>query len=375
MRLTEILTPDQRVRYVVLDDEGCLVEPIARYLKHLDQRGYARNTLRSYGTSLQLYFEYLHQKGLDFRQITIDDLAGCVQWLKLPSGNVKVLPSQPVAQARANRTINHTLTVIAGFYDYYWRRGDLQTDINTKTRTYLSSSTRRYKSMLHHLAANQPVAKNLLKQRESRSKPKTLTKAQIETLIGACGNIRDRLLLALLYESGLRVGEALALWLEDVDVARYQLHVRDRGELSNGAEIKTPAAERTIDVSPELIYQIMDYAVVAHTEEIETNHVFLKMRGPRTGQPLAYAEVNALFRRLQDKTGIDACAHLFRHTSFTHLAKAGWLPEHLRERAGHANFQHTYQLYVHPSEEDLRDAWEQTQEQMKLGTPLIGGES
>ncbi len=111
MRLTEILTPDQRVRYVVLDDEGCLVEPIARYLKHLDQRGYARNTLRSYGTSLQLYFEYLNQKGLDFRQITIDDLASCVQWLKLPSRNVKVLPSRPVAQARANRTINHTESI------------------------------------------------------------------------------------------------------------------------------------------------------------------------------------------------------------------------------------------------------------------------
>jgi integrase/recombinase XerD len=375
MRLSEVLTHDQRVRYVVLDNEGCLIEPIARYLKHLDQRGYARNTLRSYGTSLQLYFEYLTQKGLDFRHITIDDLAGFVQWLKLPSGNVKVLPSQPVVQARANRTINHVLTAIAGFYDYLWRRGDLETDINAKTRTFLSPGTRRYKGMLHHLSQDQPVAKNLLMQRESKSRPKTLTKAQIETLIRACGNIRDRLLLMLLYEAGLRIGESLALWLEDVDVARYQLRVRDRGELPNRAEIKTPLAERTIDVSPELIYQIMDYAVVAHTETIETNHVFLKMQGPRAGQPLEYADVHDLFQRLKGKTGIDASAHMFRHTSFTHLAKAGWLPEHLRERAGHANFQYTYQLYVHPNEEDLRDAWEQTQEQMKLDTSRVGGKS
>ena len=373
MRLSEVLTADQRVRYVVLDDEGNLVEPVARYLKHLDQRGYARNTLRSYGTNLQLYFEYLKQKGLDFRHLTIDDLAGFVQWLKLPSGHVKVLPSQPVVQARTNRTINHALTVITGFYDYLWRRGDLETDLNTKTRTYLSPGTRRYKGMLHHLTQDQPVVKNLLKQRENRSKPKTLTKAQIEQLIAACGNLRDQLLLHLLYEAGLRIGEALALWLEDVDVARYQLHVRDRGELPNGAEIKTPAAERTIDISPELIYQIMDYAVVAHTEEIETNHVFLKMRGPHAGQPLEYADVNDLFQRLKNKTGIDASAHLFRHTSFTHLAKAGWLPEHLRERAGHSNFQHTYQLYVHPSEEDLRDAWEQTQKQMRLDIRQVGG--
>jgi len=375
MRLSEILTSDQRVRYVVLDDKGQLIESIARYLKHLDHRGYARNTLRSYGSNLQLYFEYLNQKHLDVQSITIDDLAGFVQWLKLPSGHVKVLPSQPVMQARANRTINHALTVVAGFYDYLWRRGELEADLNAKTRVYLAPGARRYKGMLYHLAQDQPVAKKLLKQRESRSKPKTLTKAQIEQLLAACGNMRDQLLLQLLYEGGLRIGEALALWLEDVDVARYQLHVRDRGELGNGAEIKTSAAERTIDVSPELIYQIMDYAVVAHTEDIETNHVFLKMRGPRAGQPLSYAEVNDLFQRLKDKTGIDASAHLFRHTSFTHLAKAGWLPEHLRERAGHANFQHTYQLYVHPSEEDLRDAWEQTQEQMRLDTSQMAGKS
>jgi hypothetical protein len=53
----------------------------------------------------------------------------------------------------------------------------------------------------------------------------------------------------------------------------------------------------------------------------------------------------------------------------TRLAKAGWAPEHLRERAGHASFQHTYQLYVHPSAEDLREAWERTQEHICLSSP------
>ena len=47
MRLTEVFTSDHRIRYVVLDDQGELVIPLAKYLKHLDQRGYALNTLRS----------------------------------------------------------------------------------------------------------------------------------------------------------------------------------------------------------------------------------------------------------------------------------------------------------------------------------------
>jgi integrase/recombinase XerD len=72
MRLAEILTSDNRTRYVVLDDQGDLVMPLARYLKHLDQRGYAPNTLRSNGFSLVLFFDYLGQNKVDFQQITID---------------------------------------------------------------------------------------------------------------------------------------------------------------------------------------------------------------------------------------------------------------------------------------------------------------
>jgi site-specific recombinase XerD len=84
MRLVEIQTSDQRKRYVVIDDE----------------RGYARNTLRSYGGNLKLFFDYLAQKGLEYGSVTLDDLAGFVHWLKLPYGSIKVLPGHPVAQAR-----------------------------------------------------------------------------------------------------------------------------------------------------------------------------------------------------------------------------------------------------------------------------------
>ncbi len=50
----------------------------------------------------------------------------------------------------------------------------------------------------------------------------------------------------------------------------------------------------------------------------------------------------------------------------TALAEQGWAPELLQERAGHASFQQTYQTYVHPSREALRNAWEQSEEQVCL---------
>jgi hypothetical protein len=47
MSVAEVLTGNARTRYVVVDDHGDLVEPIARYPKYVDLCGKARNTLRT----------------------------------------------------------------------------------------------------------------------------------------------------------------------------------------------------------------------------------------------------------------------------------------------------------------------------------------
>ncbi len=367
MRVVEVETQDHKIRYVVMDEEGKLVDPIVHYLKYLDRVGSARQTLRSYAAALRQYWEFLLQEHLDWQHITLDDLSRFVLWLKLPSSSLKVLPVHPVEQARSNRTINHTLTVVRGFYDYHWRMEEVSTNLKDRTTTFLPARARRYKGFLHHITKGSPVAKNILKQKEEkRQRPKTITKDQVQELLNACANARDQLLVRLLYETAMRVGESLALFVEDVDVAENRIHIRDRGELPNGAEIKTIHASRSIDVSSDLIDEIVAYVGRAHSAEVETNHLFIKLHGERSGQPLTYADVDSLFRRLRQKTGIDVTPHILRHTMLTMLAELGWQPELLQERAGHASFQQTYQTYVHPSKEALRTAWEQTQARVSL---------
>ena len=85
MRIVEIKTQDHKIRYVVMDEDGQLVLPIAHYLKYLDRIGSARNTLRSYAAALRLYWEFLSQEHLSWQQITLDDLSRFVLWLK-PQG-------------------------------------------------------------------------------------------------------------------------------------------------------------------------------------------------------------------------------------------------------------------------------------------------
>src|SRR5947207_6370276 len=328
MRVVEIETQYHQRRYVVIDDEGCLIEPIMQYLKYLDHIGAARNTLRSYATALRLYWQYLIQQELDWQQVTLDHLAQFVVWLKLPSGSLKVLPAQPIPQARSNRTINQTLMVIRGFYDYHWRMQETPTNMKEKTTTSLPARARSYKSFLHHVNKGSPVTKNILRQKEEKQhQPKTLTKDQVQKLLDACSNQRDRLLVRLLYESAMRIGEGLALFVEDVDVAENCLHICDRGTLENEAEIKTVHAPRTIDVSSELIDEIVAYVGWAHTADVETNHLFLKLFGEHAKQPMTYEDVDSLFRRLRRKIGmVNVTPHVLRHSMLTQLAELGWAP-------------------------------------------------
>lgn len=357
MRVAEVCTSDKKIKYVVLDDDGNFIEPIARYLKFLDLCERSNNTLRTYAINLMLFFRYLKQENLDFHNVTIDEMAGFIYWLKQPYKSIPIPATQPIKQTRANTTINHVVKTVSNFYSYLWRSETVPTDLNSKLHTQLRWYHSSYKSFLHGIIKDRSISKNILKQPIPKQRPKIITLEQVQQLIAACKNQRDRLLLAILYESGIRIGEALSLWLEDIDLARYQIQIKDHGDLPNKASIKTSAAIRKIQVSPELVYQIMDYVAVTHTENVNTNHLFIKEKGINYGQPLDYIDVSNLFHRLKRKTGINASAHTLRHTSLTNLAKAGMKPEMLRIRAGHTNFQYTYQLYIHPDETDLSESW------------------
>jgi site-specific recombinase XerD len=363
MTVAEVVTVNGRSRYVVVDNHGDLVEPIARYLKYLDLCGKARNTLRTYAGSLAFYFTFLRQKGLAYERVQIADLAAFVHWLKrTDSLKGAVCPTQ----IRSNRTINLHLGVVSGFYEYAWRTDQIDRDLNEKLRGQARGSYRPYNAFLHHLGTT-PVQRNVLKQPTDRRRgPQTLTTTQIEQVLETCKTPRDRLIVHMLFETGLRPGELLALWLEDVRISPPQLQVVDRGELVNDAEIKRPASERTIDVSRDLINRVLDYVSATHTEAVETNHLLLKQHGKRMGAPMDYGDLHAVFTRLKRRTGIGFSPYTLRHTSLTNLARAGWAPEHLQDRAGHAQFQTTYTFYVHPTDEDLRNAWEQTQEAVRV---------
>ena len=369
MKVQEVKLDNNQRRYLLVDDNGIPIIPVAKYLKYIDNSEKTFNTQKTYCYSLKLYFEYLQEIDIDYRNVNINILSDFVGWLRNPYENNKAVNLKPTKAKRTEKTVNLTITVVTNFYDYLYRTEEINNDmVNKLMKQVFTGGNRHYKDFLYHVNKDKSTSKNILKIKEPRRKIKTLTKEEMQKVYSATTNIRDEFLIKLLFETGLRIGEALSLYIEDIIFDHnkgHRIKLIDRGELSNGASQKT--GEREIHVSQELIDLFDDYAYDILDElEIDTNFVFVKLRGKNKGQPLDYSCVSDLFKRLKKKTGIDVYAHLLRHTHATIYYQTTKDIKQVQERLGHSQIQTTMNMYLHPSDEDIRANWELAQPSFQL---------
>ncbi len=73
-----------------------------------------------------------------------------------------------------------------------------------------------------------------------------------------------------------------------------KIHLQDGGEFPDLAEIKNPYNPRTVRLSTQLINLFFEYMVEYHTEEVDTNHVFIKMSYKNRYWPMEYEDVSFL---------------------------------------------------------------------------------
>jgi integrase len=159
----------------------------------------------------------------------------------------------------------------------------------------------------------------------------------------------------VLYDTGMRVGEALGLRHEDVAAAEREITVAPRVN-ANGARAKSGTA-RTIPVSPELIRLYADYL---HGEygDIDSDYVFVNLFAAPRGQAWSYPAVYDLVTRLRAKTGIDFDPHWFRHSVATRMLRDGVPVEVVSKVLGHSSVAITSAVYGHLTAEDARAALE-----------------
>lgn len=369
MKVQEVKLDDNRRRYMLLDDKGLPIIPVVKYLKYLDNGEKSYNTQKTYCYALKLYFEYLKEIDVDYKKVNINILSDFVGWLRNPYENTKTIGIKPAKAKRTEKTVNLIVTVITNFYDYLFRTEEINNDMIEKLmKQVFTGGHVLYKDFLYHVNKSKPSNRNILKIKEPRRKIKILTKEEVGKVCMATTNIRDEFLIKLLFETGLRIGEVLSLFIEDFIFSNdkgHKIRLIDRGELPNGAKLKT--GEREIYVSQELMNLFDDYEYEVLDElEIDTNFVFVKLKGENKGKPLEYQDVSALFKKLKQKTDMDIHAHLFRHTHATMYYRETKDIEQVRERLGHSQIQTTMNMYLHPSEEDIKSEWEKAENAFKF---------
>lgn len=340
--------------WLVLDDNYLPVESISKYLRYLESIERSPNTIEGYARNLKLYWEFLKDNSLDWRSVNLEQLSEFIHWLRNPQP--KVIPLTPQESKRSEKTINHALTTVTSFYEFYERLREFEGVDFYKEQRIPNS---KYKPFLHHISKGKLTKTRLLKVKEPRTFPGCLTSDEVRSLINGCNRIRDKFLICLLYETGMRIGEALGLRHEDLKTGKQnEIHVVPRFDNFNDARVKG-AEERTVHVGKDLLRLYSDYLIDEYPEEIDSDYVFVNIwsHAAEVGTPMTYSTVDNLFRRLHKKTGIKASPHLFRHTHATELIRAAWDMSYVQKRLGHADIQTTINTYVHLLDDDLKEAY------------------
>ncbi|MFV0466664.1 MAG: site-specific integrase, partial [Lachnospiraceae bacterium] len=225
MKVIEVTTTDNKTRYYLADETGAPVEPVLQYLRFKDNAGYARNTLRMHCIHLKHYFSFLKEGNKDYEHATVDDLARFIGWLKNPDIGKRIIPLRLEPMHKA-QTINANVDTVIAFYDYLLMHEGMENHLSEKLVKFIQKPTRNYRSFLHGIAPSKPVKTHVLKMPVPKQVIKTISKKDAETLLKACTNVRDYFLLYLLFETGMKIGEALSLWLEDFDISDCMIQIR-----------------------------------------------------------------------------------------------------------------------------------------------------
>lgn len=297
---------------------GLVVEPADRFLAHLTAIERSPNTVRAYAHDLRDCFEFLDRHSLRWNTVVLEDLGRFVTWLRLPAGardgRVAALPW--VEPNLVAATVNRKLSALASFYEFHHRHGAGPGDLLARWRPGRRSGS--WQPFLAHLGAK-PERHRAISLRAERRQPRELSQAEMMQLIEACDRLRDKFLLSLLKGTGLRIGEALGLRHEDLDMRRRLAAVRPR-ENVNRARAKT--WEREVPADAGLFRLYSDYL---HDEygALDCDYVFVNLWGSPVGAPMNYSSVDRLVRRLRERTGIAFTPHLFRHSYATGLLRRG----------------------------------------------------
>lgn len=270
-----------------------------RTLEELQRRNFASTTIRGYIRTVRDFAAYFHKP---------PDQMGAEE---LRQFQLHMLRDQKLATG----TVQNRMTALRFFFKKVLKRHDPEFDD--------MGLTRRPKKL-----------------------PVVLSPEEVEKLIESAPNIRYRMILLLLYSTGLRRTEASQLKIADIDSKRMVIHVHE-GKNSR---------DRELPLTPKLLEALREYWRAC---KVKPRVYLFPTRFKATGEerPITDKAVWHACRESARRSGLSKRfgPHTLRHTFATHLMESGTDLPTIQLLMGHQKLQDTT-LYVHLSRRHLHAA-------------------
>lgn len=343
-------------RYIVLDNNYKVIEPVLKYLKYMDSLEKSPNTLKTYAHFLKIYCEFLEGNRLtvysifETKQGILEILVDYIGWLKgnNTQSNSKIVRCK--RKTRSNATINNMIVAVQGMYTFLANNKEIP-----KVEFYREKmkSITSYKSFLHETTKKSTIRENILKLKTVRDESyEFITRKQYNILFRACNNRRDKLIIALMFECGLRIGEVIGLHIEDCKPQDGSIYIRQRENLPNDARVKNHS-EGVVFMPDYVVSLLIDY-LTEDVLDVQNDMLFVNLYRGNIGEAIKVNTVGDLFKRLSLKVAINVHPHMLRHGFATERKRAGMDMISLKEQMRHKLIQSTM-IYTHVTNEEKRD--------------------
>jgi integrase/recombinase XerD len=245
------------------------------------------------------------------------------------------------------RTLQSSFTSVMLFLDFCGKSGkgdlqeieraDLEAFIESEQDRGLRISTVRTRlaciiAFLHFLVEQEVIAGSILKRRMKLKLPEVLPRAMnpsdVKKLLAAIDDIRDRALILLLLRTGMRIGEALGLRLNDLDIRDRKVHLFQGEKNSMG---------RVVYLSDDVLL-----ALKLWLRQRDQNKEFVFYG--QGNKPVCYSTGRSRFVKYIQKAGLEPkgyTVHCLRHTFASELLNAGMRLECLQQLLGHQDIEVT----------------------------------
>ena len=332
----------------LVDESGAPIAVVSTFLRHLAARGCSPNTLAAYAYDLRHLWLFLAARGLAWQDFGPPHALELLEALRAtPSRRpaqrlgLTVATSADGRPARrlAPATVNRVLAAVSSFYEYAILAGvwDRANPIEKRPDPSLAAVPSVIGRSWVARAVSVRSAARCGSRRVQRV-PRPLDEGQVRALLGELRCVRDRAIVLLMLQGGLRPGEVLGLQLDDIAYGRRRVVVRHREDHPKGVRQKS-RHERVVDLhEPEALAAVSEYVMRVRPADAEIPLVFLiGGRGSRRLEAFGYDGLVRMFARACARAGIREpwiTPHALRHTHATRMWEGGMRELSLQKRLG-----------------------------------------